>query len=204
MANGEERDYVRTVTKAAACSVAIGAIAVVAVGCGSSSTSYNAPTVTNSAIQTNSQGQTITTPAAAAAQGGAGASSASSSSSGVVIATGTVPGLGAVVTNGQGQTVYMFVPDAQKKVTCGTALGCSAAWPTVSGTSATAGTGIHQSLLGSDPNPAGGSVITYNKWPLYTYVGDTGSGTAVGQGVNANGGLWYVLSPSGAVIKTKG
>jgi plastocyanin len=58
------------VTKAAACSVAIGAIAVVAVGCGSSSTSYNAPTVTNSAIQTNSQGQTITTPAAAAAQAG--------------------------------------------------------------------------------------------------------------------------------------
>jgi len=50
--------------------VAIGAIAVVAAGCGSSSTSYNSPTVTNSAIQTNSQGQTITTPAAAAAQSG--------------------------------------------------------------------------------------------------------------------------------------
>jgi plastocyanin len=63
---------VRTVTKAAACSVAIGAIAVVAAGCGSSTTSYNAPTVTNSAIQTNSQGQTetVTTPVAAAAQGG--------------------------------------------------------------------------------------------------------------------------------------
>jgi len=67
---------VRTVTKAAACSVAIGAIAVVAAGCGTSTTSYNAPTVTNSAIQTNSQGQTITAPAAAAAQGGAAAGAA--------------------------------------------------------------------------------------------------------------------------------
>jgi len=67
---------VRTVTKAAACAVAIGAVAVVAVGCGVSSTSYNAPTVTNSAIQTNSQGQTETlTTASAAAQQGTAASS---------------------------------------------------------------------------------------------------------------------------------
>jgi len=71
LANGEERDYVRTLTKAVACSVAIGAIAVVAAGCASSSTSYNAPTVTNSAIQTDSSGKTITAPAAAAAAGGA-------------------------------------------------------------------------------------------------------------------------------------
>jgi plastocyanin len=56
---------VRTLTKAVACSVAIGAITVVAAGCGTSSTSYNAPTVTNSAIQTDSQGHTITAPAAA-------------------------------------------------------------------------------------------------------------------------------------------
>jgi plastocyanin len=70
LANGEERDYVRTATKAAACSVAIGAIAVLAAGCGSADTSNNAPTVTNSAIQTNSQGQTVTAPAAAAAPSG--------------------------------------------------------------------------------------------------------------------------------------
>jgi plastocyanin len=60
-ANGEERDYVRTVTKAAACTVAIGAIAVVAVGCGSTNTAANAPTVSNTAIQTNAQGHTVTT-----------------------------------------------------------------------------------------------------------------------------------------------
>jgi hypothetical protein len=75
-------------------------------------------------------------------------------------------------------------------------------WPPVSGTSATAGTGINQSLLGSDPNPGGGSVITYNKWPLYTYAADTAPGAAQGQALNLNGGLWYVMSPTGAVVTT--
>src|SRR5436853_91909 len=58
-------------------------------------------------------------------------------------------------------------------------------------------------LLGSDRNPAGGRVVTYNKWPLYTYVADTAPGQAKGQALNLNGGLWYVLSPSGKVIRTK-
>ena len=55
----------------------------------------------------------------------------------------------------------------------------------------------------SDRNPAGGRVVTYNKWPLYTYIGDTAPGQAKGQALNLNGGLWYVLSPSGKVIKAK-
>ena len=29
-----------------------------------------------------------------------------------------------------------------------------------------------QRLLGSDRDPAGGRVVTYHGWPLYTYVGD--------------------------------
>src|SRR5437868_3396947 len=58
-------------------------------------------------------------------------------------------------------------------------------------------------LLGSDRNPAGGRVVTYSKWPLYTYVADTAPGQAKGQALNLNGGLWYVLSPSGKVIRTK-
>jgi secreted repeat protein with Y-X4-D motif len=52
-------------------------------------------------------------------------------------------------------------------------------------------------LLGSDPDPAGGQVAG---WPLYTYVSDTSPGTDTGQALNLNGGLWYVLAPSGQVI----
>ena len=64
---------------------------------------------------------------------------------------------------------------------------------------------VKASLLGSvaNPNPSGGQVVTYNRWPLYTYVPDTSKGDHDGQALNVNGGLWYVLSPSGAVIKAK-
>ncbi|MGO9883194.1 MAG: hypothetical protein ACLPV4_09280, partial [Solirubrobacteraceae bacterium] len=63
--------------------------------------------------------------------------------------------------------------------------------------------GVKASLLGSDPDPSGGKVVTYAGWPLYSYVADTAPGAHGGQSLNLNGGLWYVISPSGKVI-TKG
>jgi predicted lipoprotein with Yx(FWY)xxD motif len=120
------------------------------------------------------------------------------------IATATLPGLGTVLVNAQGHTLYIFVPDNDKKVTC--VGGCAAVWPPASvpsGQTAAATGGVKQALLGSDPNPAGGLVITYAGWPLYTYLADGTSGSATGQGINLNGGLWYVISPTGKVIKAK-
>jgi hypothetical protein len=62
-----------------------------------------------------------------------------------------------------------------------------------------------KALLGTDRDAAvaGGRVVTYNHWPLYTYLGDNKAGVAAGQALKLNGGLWYVLAPSGAVIKKK-
>src|SRR5919198_2485370 len=122
----------------------------------------------------------------------------------VKISTRKLPKLGTVLVNSKGRTLYMFVPDKRRKVTCVGA--CAKAWPPVKlpkGSKAVAAGKAKASLLGSDPNPAGGRVVTYNKWPLYTYVADTAPGQAKGQALNLNGGLWYVLSPSGKVIRTK-
>jgi hypothetical protein len=44
---------------------------------------------------------------------------------------------------------------------------------------------------------AGGRVVTYNKWPLYTYGSDTAAGQVKGQALKLNGGYWYVLSQTG-------
>jgi predicted lipoprotein with Yx(FWY)xxD motif len=122
----------------------------------------------------------------------------------VHISTRTVPKLGSVLVNARGRTLYMFVPDKRRKVTCvGT---CAAVWPPVKlppGAKEIASRGAKASLLGSDRDPAGGRVATYNKWPLYTYVADSAPGQAKGQALNLNGGYWYVLSPSGRVIHTK-
>ncbi len=116
-----------------------------------------------------------------------------------------MPGLGTVLITSQGLTLYTFAPDAHTKVTC--VGGCAGVWPPLalaSGQKAGAAGGVKASLLGSDPNPSGGEVVTYNKWPLYTYVGDTAAGSAMGQALNINGGLWYVISPAGVVITKKG
>jgi len=166
----------------------VGAITVVAAGCGSSSTSTTASTASTSSTANTSS--TSSTP---------------SSSSALTISSAQVTGLGTVLVNSQGRTLYMFVPDHQSKVTCvGT---CAAVWPPVllaSGQTAVAAGGVKSSLLGSDPNPGGGKVVTYNKWPLYTFTADTSAGAATGQALNLNGGLWYAISPSGALITKKG
>jgi len=140
----------------------------------------------------------------------AGAVAASSSSisaarpAAVKISTRTLPKLGVVLVDSTGRTLYMFVPDQRRRVTCvGT---CAVVWPPVKlakGQKPIAAGKVKLSLLGSDPNPAGGRVVTYNKWPLYTYVADTKPGQATGQALKLNGGLWYVLAPSGKVIRTK-
>lgn len=124
---------------------------------------------------------------------------------GAEISTTDVSGLGTILVNSEGKTLYIFLPDRHKRVTC---LGeCAEIWPPMflSGDrKPVAGKKVKRSLLGSDPDPSVGQrVITYAGWPLYTYVTDSGPGSASGQAINLNGGFWYVISPSGRVIKKK-
>jgi hypothetical protein len=44
--------------------------------------------------------------------------------------------------------------------------------------------------------------VTYNRHPLYTFVKDTRKGQANGEGVDAFGAEWYVVSSAGAKIDT--
>jgi predicted lipoprotein with Yx(FWY)xxD motif len=129
----------------------------------------------------------------------------SGSSGSVAVKTGKVAGLGTVLVDGTGRTLYVFAPDQAKKVTCTGA--CASVWPPLkagSGQKPALSGGVKASLVSSDPDPSGGSVVTYNGWPLYLYVADPSSGTAHGQALNSSGGLWYVITPSGQLIKKKG
>jgi predicted lipoprotein with Yx(FWY)xxD motif len=121
-----------------------------------------------------------------------------------VVSTRKVPKLGTILVNSKGLTLYMFVPDKRRKVTC--VKVCAVVWPPLklpAHTKPLARRGVKQKLLGSDRNPAGGRVVTYHGWPLYTYVADKRPGMVTGQALDLNGGLWYVMSPSGKVIKKK-
>jgi predicted lipoprotein with Yx(FWY)xxD motif len=118
------------------------------------------------------------------------------------VKTGNVKGLGVVLVNAKGRTLYVFMPDKHKRVTC--TGSCAKFWPPLKWQGSgkpTAGGSAKGKLLGSDKNPSGGRVVTYNKWPLYTYVGDKAAGKATGQGLDASGGKWYVITPAGKIVK---
>lgn len=122
----------------------------------------------------------------------------------VTISARSVPGLGVVLVNADGHTLYTFAPDGRSKVTCTDA--CAAVWPPVllgSAASARAAGQVQTPLLSSDPYPSGGRVATYAGWPLYSYVSDTAAGSAAGQALNLNGGLWYAITPAGTIITKK-
>jgi predicted lipoprotein with Yx(FWY)xxD motif len=109
-----------------------------------------------------------------------------------------VPGPGRVLSNGVGYPLYVYLPDNRGQSRCTTA--CAAAWPPFvlpSGIRrAVAGPGIKLSLLGTTRRSDGSLQVTYNGWPLYTYVGDV-RGQATGQAEGM--GAWYLLSTQGTV-----
>jgi len=172
--------------KARAGLVVLGGVLLVAAGCGSSSSSGSSTPSSTTPTTT-----ATTTPS-------------TSSSMGVTVSTAKVKGLGTVLVDSKGHTLYLFVPDKHAKVTCTGA--CATVWPPLklpAGQKAVAAGMAKSSMLGSDADPAGGRVVTYDGWPLYTYVADTTPGSAIGQASDLNGGYWYVLSPSGMVIHSK-
>jgi predicted lipoprotein with Yx(FWY)xxD motif len=106
-----------------------------------------------------------------------------------------------VLVNNRGFTLYTFAPDQHKRVTC--TGSCAAVWPPLklkAGQKPTASGAAQAAKLASDKNSAGGNVVTYAGWPLYTYTADTMPGEAKGQGLNLNGGVWHVITPTGMVI----
>lgn len=103
--------------------------------------------------------------------------------------------LGDILVDGEGMTLYLFVPDDQGTPTC--TGECAQNWPLFQGP-ATAGDGADDGLLGTAEHPSGTTMVTYNGWPLYYYAADAAAGDTKGQGL---GGNWYVVSPSGEAIK---
>jgi predicted lipoprotein with Yx(FWY)xxD motif len=148
---------------------------------------------------------------AVAALAAAGCASAAPSPAGathhsgprVVVRVKSLHGIGQVLITARGYVLYMFEPDHQRQVTCASL--CAATWPPLrlpADATLVAGPGVRQDLLGSDPGPAGGRVVTYNGWPLYTYTGDVQPGQYTGQAIDLNGGPWYVLRPSGQPLES--
>ncbi len=121
------------------------------------------------------------------------------------VRTGTVDGLGTVLVDGRGLTLYVFAHDRPgRPPTC---YGiCAVQWPPVLLTPdvgrPVAGPGIHADLLATTTRRDGPVQVTYAGWPLYTWPPDRQPGQATGQALANGGGRWWVLGPDGRPITT--
>ncbi len=64
-----------------------------------------------------------------------------------------------------------------------------------------AGKGVRQSLLGTSRRRDGRRQVTYNRRPLYYYVGDKTPGQLLCQNVDEFGGTWLVVRPNGQLVR---
>jgi predicted lipoprotein with Yx(FWY)xxD motif len=131
-------------------------------------------------------------------QSSAAPASARAAGSTVSVAT---TGLGQVLVDSRGRTLYLFEKDRGTASTC---YGdCATAWPplVVSGVP-TAGAGILASKLGTTKRTGGPTEVTYNGHPLYYYIADTAPGQTSGQGLNQFGAGWDALTPGGNKIES--
>lgn len=167
--------------------------------CGSSGSTGSSGSSASGSSGASASSSSASSPSAAS---NAGASTAS-----VTISAKSVSGLGTVLVNQKGQTLYMLTTEKGGKITCTASSGCLHAWPETDlpsgATAAKAGSGVQSSLLGTVKGAAGQTEVTYNGWPLYTFIGDSSAGQAKGQGLTNFGGTWYVLNTAGNPVTAK-
>ncbi len=148
----------------------LAAAALIATGCGSSSTGSTS--------------------------GGSGGTSGTAAS-GNTVKTAKIGGA-SVLTNAKGFALYWFVPDTSTKSNCNGQ--CATFWPPVKGP-VSAGSGV-SGTFGTITRADGSTQATWNGHPLYTYKADTSPGEDTGNGLNASGGVWHVVSLTKATAPT--
>jgi predicted lipoprotein with Yx(FWY)xxD motif len=110
--------------------------------------------------------------------------------------------VGPILATGGGATLYDFVPDTPTHSAC-VNVGCVYQWPPLlASPTSQVGPGVTRSLVGTLTRPNGSTQLSYKGHPLYRYIRDVKPGEVMGQAIDQDGGLWYVLNPSGKEIHT--
>ena len=153
----------------------LAAAGLFAAACGGSSSGSNAQVASNSS------------PSSAAANAGAKVS----------ITTHKGPA-GTYLTDAQGKSLYMFALDSGGQSMCSGS--CAAHWPPLSGASAQTSGAANGAQAATIQRGDGTTQITYAGHPLYFYAGDASPGDTNGQGLDMDGGKWWLVDPSGKPI----
>ncbi|VXB96578.1 Predicted lipoprotein with conserved Yx(FWY)xxD motif [Arthrobacter sp. 9V] len=155
-----------------------------------------------------SPGTTTTTPPPAASSSAAATSAspgmdASPSMNASTAASGTEmkvssSSAGQIVTDSKGMSLYFFTKDVKDSGTSACTEACLVAWPIFTTTSDAPSVDGVTGTVGTIASPDGKKHVTLNGMPLYYYAKDKAPGDVTGQGV---GGVWYLVSPTGEMIK---
>ena len=106
---------------------------------------------------------------------------------------------GIALMDRRGFALYRFTHDTKAESTCYGA--CEGAWPPYLVPRELARGSAGNSLVGSIRRTDGRVQLTYAGHPLYHYVGDRLPRQILCQGVTEFGGGWYVVAPSGHIIR---
>jgi predicted lipoprotein with Yx(FWY)xxD motif len=136
---------------------------------------------------------------ATAAFGESSSASSPRASRGALVALGKT-GLGKVLVDSRGRTLYLFEKDKHGRSACYGA--CGTYWPPLSSSAKPrAGKGVRASLLGLTRRSDGRRQVTYAGHPLYTFFGDRRAGQTNGEGLTDFGGAWDAVAASGRSVE---
>jgi predicted lipoprotein with Yx(FWY)xxD motif len=150
-------------------------------------------------------------PAGGSGSNGTGASGGTSSAaqaaaSGAVVSARQVSGVGNILVNKSGMTLYAIKTpsEANGKIICtGT---CTSFWMPLTASSASLSSSGLPGKLGTVRRPGGTTQVTYNRLPLYTFKLDTAPGQAKGNGYTDQFSgpklTWEAVTASGAPAGT--
>jgi predicted lipoprotein with Yx(FWY)xxD motif len=140
--------------------------------------------------------------------GGTGAAQGPAASRGAVISVRKLPGIGTVLVDRSGKTLYSPQQEAGGKIAC--TGGCLSFWFPVrvaAGAALRAPSGV-TGALGMVHRPGGTTQLTYNGKPLYTFRLDQAPGQAHGNNFTYHFAgatfTWHALTTSGAPARTGG
>lgn len=110
----------------------------------------------------------------------------------VFVSLGSAAGLGQVLVDSEGHTLYAFSGEACEGA-------CAKAWPPLLDENGEPqpSNGTSAARLGTVERADGTTQVTYADQPLYTFGGDKSPGEANGDGQSAFGGIWSALKGSG-------
>ena len=134
--------------------------------------------------------------------GGGGSSSTTGAAGGNTALNVAKTGLGNVLIDAQGRTLYLFEKDAGGMSSC---FGeCANDWPPARATrNPTVGGGLTAAKATTTARNDGTPELSYNGHPLYRFEGDHKPGDTTGQHVKAFGGEWYAVSTTGDEVTGK-